>query len=98
MAERFRKELGFRQLTLQPRCSPRELIWQSFGGVGMKSESPNNPISPDRHPNLHGNPNAAPLCIEPHPAGTKVRPAEGIARCDDSLPYGLPPRPNKQTP
>jgi hypothetical protein len=28
----------------------------------MKSESPNNPISPDRHPNLHGNPNAAPRC------------------------------------
>jgi hypothetical protein len=27
----------------------------------------------------------------------KVRPAEGIARCDDSLPYGLPPRPNIQT-
>jgi hypothetical protein len=63
----------------------------------MKSESPNNPMSPDRHPNLHGNPNAAPRCIKPHPAGTKVRPAEGIARCDDSLPYGLPPRPNIQT-
>jgi hypothetical protein len=27
----------------------------------MKSKSPNNPISPDRHPNLHGNPNAVPV-------------------------------------